>query len=217
MNPFLDEFTSKDYGISCCLIRVGGRLANANIPSETKFPLLLGKESYFLMAYWKLVHLRNHHAGPTLLKALLRERIWVVNAQEICNKVVRNCIRCFRYKPKLLTQIMGNLPLDRVQGVWPFLVFGVDFCGPVQITLKIRGRSPIKVYIAIFICFASKALHIELVTDLSSERFIFALKRFIARRGVPNKLYCDNAKNFVGAERILREFRDELELMTQIH
>ena len=51
MNPFLDEFTSKDYGISCCLIRVGGRLANANIPSETKFPLLLGKESYFLMAY----------------------------------------------------------------------------------------------------------------------------------------------------------------------
>ena len=99
MNPFLDKFTSNDYGISCCLIRVGSRLANANIPSETKFPLLLGKESYFLMAYLKLVHLRNHHAGATIWKALLRERIWVLNAQEISNKVVRNCIRSFWYKP----------------------------------------------------------------------------------------------------------------------
>ncbi|XP_075156007.1 uncharacterized protein LOC142229333 [Haematobia irritans] len=47
---------------------------------------------------------------------------------------------------------MGNLPTDRVRSVHPFLVAGVDFCGPVDLTLKIRGRPPTKMYIAIFVC-----------------------------------------------------------------
>ena len=57
----------------------------------------------------------------------------------------------------------------------------------------------------IFICMASKAVHIELATDQSSEGFLAALHRFIARRGVPEHMYSDNGTNFVGANKELRE------------
>ncbi|XP_061397327.1 uncharacterized protein LOC133333008 [Musca vetustissima] len=101
---------------------------------------------------------------------------------------------------------MGNLPKDRVTGSRPFEVVGVDFAGPIPTYLRIRGKGPYKSYIAVFVCFATKAAHLEAVSDLSSEAFIAALKRFIGRRGVPTKICCDNATNFIGAERKLNEF-----------
>lgn len=105
---------------------------------------------------------------------------------------------------------MGNLPADRLRALRPFKICGVDFCGPIHITLKIRGRPPVKMYIAVFVCFTSKAVHLELVTDLSSNCFILCFQRFIGRRGLPEKIYCDNATNFVGASRELRELRDTM-------
>lgn len=129
--------------------------------------------------------------------SLLRQEIWIVNA--------RMRMHCFRYKPKLLGQIMDDLPTDRFSAVRPFYICGVDFCGPINVSLRIRGRPPIKMYIAIFVCFASKAVHIELVPDLSTNCFIIALRSFIARRGVPRRIYSDNATNFLGARNQLQD------------
>ena len=163
------------------------------------------KNSHFVSLYLRHLHFNNCHAGAKALVALLRDKIWLINAREECTKVVRKCLHCFRYKPKLMGQIMGNLPADRVRALRPFKVCGVDFCGPVNVTLKLRGRPPVKMYIAMFVCFTSKAVHIEVVTDLSSNSFILCLSRFIGRRGLPDKINCDNATNFVGASRELRE------------
>lgn len=88
----------------------------------------------------------------------------------------------------------------------------VDFCGPLFTTLKIRGRPPVKTYIAVFVCFTSEAVNFELTTDLSSDIFIFGLKRFIARRGISRTVPCDNRMNFVGAQRKLRDVRVQFEL-----
>ncbi|XP_037930101.1 uncharacterized protein LOC119664746 [Teleopsis dalmanni] len=103
---------------------------------------------------------------------------------------------------------MGNLSKERVTECLPFNVTGVDFAGPIPTYLKIRGKRPYKSYIAVFVCFASKAVHLEAVTELSADAFISALKRFVGRRGVPMKIFCDNATNFVGADNKLREFRN---------
>ncbi|XP_033314658.1 uncharacterized protein LOC117213421 [Bombus bifarius] len=56
-----------------------------------------------------------------------------------------------------------------------------------------------------------KAVHIELVGDLTSEAFIAALRRFIARRGFCVTIYSDNGTNFVGANNELRELRNLLQ------
>lgn len=112
---------------------------------------------------------------------------------------------CYRYRPVTEMQVMGALPAARVSQGYPFAITGVDYCGPFYITQQIRGRSPIKVYVALFICFSVKAVHLELVPDLTTNAFIAALKRFISRRGKCTTIFSDNATNFIGANRELKE------------
>ncbi|XP_043597319.1 uncharacterized protein LOC122574157 [Bombus pyrosoma] len=107
---------------------------------------------------------------------------------------------------------MGNLPEARVTEARPFTNVGVDYCGPFHIKEK-RDRNcrQIKIYVAIFICLAVKAVHIELVGDLTSEAFIAALRRFIARRGFCSTTHSDNGTNFIGANNELRQLQDLLQ------
>ncbi|XP_037952603.1 uncharacterized protein LOC119683069 [Teleopsis dalmanni] len=109
---------------------------------------------------------------------------------------------------------MGNLPKDRVSPTRPFFNSGVDFLGPVWIHYKIRGKKPCKAYIAVFCCFSTKAVHLEIVSDLTTNAFIYALQRFISRRGRCKNIYCDNATNFVGACKQLDELKSSIYSLT---
>ncbi|XP_008484590.1 uncharacterized protein LOC103521259, partial [Diaphorina citri] len=110
------------------------------------------------------------------------------------------------FDPKSNTPLMGDLPKFRVQEVKPFTNTGVDFAGPFSITLsKHRGVRTQKAYLCLFICLATKALHLELVSDLSKEAFVNALKRFLARRGPVSCMYSDNGTNFIATKNMLDE------------
>jgi hypothetical protein len=102
---------------------------------------------------------------------------------------------------------MGNLPAARVTPALPFINSGVDLCGPLYIHYHIRGKCPTEAYIAIFVCFATKAVHLEVVHDLSTQSFLYALKRFIGRRGKCSNLWCGNTTNFVGCRNELAELK----------
>jgi hypothetical protein len=103
---------------------------------------------------------------------------------------------------------MGNLPSKRVQPARPFINCGVDYAGPIVIKQsKGRGKNSVKAYVALFICLATKAIHLQLVTDCSTETFLGALKRFIARRGMVSSIYSDDGTNIVGANRELNNLR----------
>ncbi|GFW57138.1 integrase catalytic domain-containing protein [Trichonephila clavipes] len=109
-------------------------------------------------------------------------------------------------KPIVSTQIMGNLPKERLITDYPFNCSGADFSGPIFIKNKGQRKGNLfKVYICIFVCFVFKAVHIELVSDLTSQAFIAALKRFMARRGKYAKLVSNNGKNFVGASNEIKK------------
>lgn len=104
---------------------------------------------------------------------------------------------------------MSALPKDRVLVSRPFQKVGVDYGGPFLMKTSCLRRAPVtKAYIAIFICMATKAVHIELVSSLSTEAFLMTLKRFISRRGNVSVIYSDNATNFLGARNQLLELRD---------
>ncbi|XP_025405600.1 uncharacterized protein LOC112679882 [Sipha flava] len=98
---------------------------------------------------------------------------------------------------------MGSLPKQRVQHSRPFTATGVDFAGPLIIRSGIRGRPGKKAWIAIFVCFSTRAVHIEAVEDLTTNAFLAAFRRFISRRGKPNIVWSDNGTNFVGARKEL--------------
>lgn len=215
LNPSLQKLTPFLHNIninmtSVKILRVGGRLAKAPIPYDARFPALVPKNHRFIWLYIEHLHRVNLHAGAKVLLGIVRQKIWIMNARDLVRKVVRNCLHCFRYKPKLMEQIMGNLPADRLRAHRPFLVTGVDFCGPFLITHRVRGKKPYKAYIAVFVCFSSKATHLELVSDLSTNNFLLCLKRFVGRRGIPQKIYCDNATNFVGACNKLADLKPSL-------
>ncbi|XP_075158214.1 uncharacterized protein LOC142231491 [Haematobia irritans] len=197
LNPFLDNSRLR-------LLRVGGRLTKAELPFEVKHPILLPGNHVIITSLVDYIHRLNLHPGDTALMAFVRQRFWILNIRKIARRVVRKCLRCFRHNPKPLVQFMGDLPSHRVnKNENPFFHSGMDFAGPISVHYKIRGKRPYKVYLAIFVCFQTKACHIEVVTDLSTDSFILALKRFFARRGLCSHLYCDNATNLVGAARRL--------------
>ncbi|GFX32543.1 integrase catalytic domain-containing protein [Trichonephila clavipes] len=191
LNPFID---------SEGILRVGGRLRNSDINYNQKFPILLPskhKLTYLIVEYF---HKKFLHSGPQSLLYQIRQNFWILNGRNICRKVVHNCVICCKANPTCTDQIMADLPKDRVIKNYPFNVSGVDFCGPFYIKYKGQRKSVYnKIYVCIFICFVSKAVHLDIVTDLTSNAFIATLKRFIFRRGKCAKLYSDNATNFVGS------------------
>ncbi|CAK1587336.1 unnamed protein product [Parnassius mnemosyne] len=100
---------------------------------------------------------------------------------------------------------MGQLPAPRVTPSRAFSSSGVDYAGPIQVrTSKGRGHKSSKGYICLFVCMSTKAIHLECVTDLTSQAFIAAFRRFVARRGHCSHLWSDNGTNFVGAAKELR-------------
>ncbi|XP_037810628.1 uncharacterized protein LOC119602902 [Lucilia sericata] len=97
---------------------------------------------------------------------------------------------------------MAPLPKERTTLCRPFTNTGVDFAGPFEIK-SFTGRycKITKGYVCLFICFATKAIHLEAVSDLTTTAFLASLARFIARRGCPSCVYSDNGRNFVGASK----------------
>jgi hypothetical protein len=112
---------------------------------------------------------------------------------------------------------MGELPLLRVQPSRPFLTTDVEYAGPISLRLETtRSKAITKGYIAIFVCFATKAVHIEVVTSLTTEAFLAALRRFIARRGKPRTIYSDNGNNFQSASTQLHEIYTMLQSSSEM-
>jgi len=109
-------------------------------------------------------------------------------------------------KPTLQAPLMAPLPRARVTMERPFVRTGVDFCCPIQIRSGIRKVQSIKSYIAVFVCFVTRAIHLELVSDLTTSAFMAALFRFMSRRGQCAHMYSDNGTNFVGADKELTSY-----------
>lgn len=79
---------------------------------------------------------------------------------------------------------MGDLPKVRYEACRPFLRVGLNYLGPIYLKQgDKRSKTKVKTWIALFVCMVSKAVHLEIVGDLTSQCFINALKRMIARRG----------------------------------
>lgn len=136
----------------------------------------------------------------------IRSRYWIIRVKNQVKAYVHNCIICAKLRAINRQQIMGDLPKVRVTPARPFLHSGVDFAGPLQI-LSNRGRGAkcVKSYISILICMATKAVHLELVSDMSSQAFIAAFERFIARRGKCSHIWSDQGTNFIGANKELHD------------
>ncbi|XP_055604085.1 uncharacterized protein LOC129752324 [Uranotaenia lowii] len=196
------------------IIRVGGRLSNAEIPAQSRHPIVLLATHPLATLLAKYYHRTLLHAGPQLLLATIRQKFWIVGGRNLVRRVYHQCQTCFRNKPTLVQQSMADLPASRVVQDRPFAICGVDYCGPLYLKSPIRNRAPTKAYLAIFVCFITRAVHLELVSDLSTSAFVAALRRFVARRSKPREIHSDNGTQFKGTSNELRRVYEMLKTST---
>ena len=197
LNPFVDP---KD-GI----LRVGGRLSHSDLCWARKHPPILPHRSAVSRLFVREAHLSSLHGGPTFTSNTLINRVWVLGRNRLVKTEVRNCVKCQRAKPRLTHQLMGELSADRVTPGRAFSSARLDYAGPIQVrTTKGRGYKPYKGYIVLFVCFKTRAIHLDVVSDLTTKSFLAAFRRFIGRRGQCLNLYSDNATTFRGADEELR-------------
>ncbi|CAG4928687.1 unnamed protein product [Colias eurytheme] len=203
LNPILDEND---------ILRVGGRLRHANIDAEMKHPAIIPCNTRLAELIIDQAHEFTYHGGARLTTSIIRRKYWLIGGNNATKKRLRMCVKCRRHNPDLQQQIMGDLPSARTNPSRPFFHCGVDYTGHVNVKCsKGRGIKTTKGYISVFVCMATKAVHLELVSDLSTSAFLAALRRMIARRGLPGHIYSDQGKNFIGANNVLQQQLTELQ------
>ena len=194
--PFLDDFQ---------LLRVGGRLSQSDYDEDKKHPILLNKNGHLTWLLIRQSHEDSLHSGVQQTLYQLQQPYWIINGCDKVRQYVRQCVKCFKFNSKPLIQQMGDLPEERIAPSRRFNFVGIDFAGPLLI--KTRPNDTNKAYVALFICFTTRAIHLELVSKLSKDACIAAIKRFVSRRGLPNTMYSDNATNFIGSRNELLEIQ----------
>ena len=196
LNPLID---------STHLIRVGGRLANSSLTYSQQHPIVADSKDSLIMKWFTHVHIALCHCGPSLLLCYTGAHLHILGARKLSRRICSQCIRCRRLAPKWTSQMMGELPSQRVQPAKAFTHTGMDFAGPFSIKMG-HVRRPVKLqaYLCIFICLTFKAVHIEVVSDQTTPAFQACLSRFISRRNTPKHLYSDNGPNFTGAKNELK-------------
>lgn len=176
-----------------------GRVGNADMKHRTMAIILPAKHSFTNLII-RNAHESVLHGGVQMTLRKLRESYWIIHARRQVQKMIHECLLCYRYRMRPLKQQMGTLPLVRTEQARPFAFVGCDYTGHFEVRMSNRRNALVtKAYIALFICLSTKAIHLELAADMSTAEFIMSFENFIARRGTPVVLYSDNGTNFIGA------------------
>lgn len=185
LRPFTDETG---------VIRVKTKIAEREDFKSFTTPILLPHNHPVVERMVVDRHKRLGHVGAQTLWTDMREHFWVLKGRQLARGVVRRCVTCRRFGCRNFDTESPPLPHTRVTDGSVFEVCGVDYAGPLTLA------DDQKVWIALFTCGVYRAVHLEIVTSLSTEAFLLTLRRFIARRGRPKIMYSDNGTCFRGAD-----------------
>ncbi|XP_053406534.1 uncharacterized protein LOC123530253 [Mercenaria mercenaria] len=186
------------------LIRCGGRIHNAPLEYATKFPYLLPKKHKLTRLVIQDAHGKQLHSGVNATITHLRQKYWIPAIRQCVRSVLRTCVIC--------TRVIGKpyrapdpppLPKIRVEEAPPFSVTGVDFTGVLYVRNETGSES--KCFICLFTCAITRAVHLEVVPDLSTDSFLQAFRRFSSRKSLPKLMISDNATTYLSAASQLKK------------
>ena len=185
------------------LLRCQGRIGYSDLDYESRHPLLLPKKHNLTRLLILDCHDEVKHGGINDTIAYFRQRWWAPQICQNVKSVLRSCIICKRYqgRPYRIPE-SDHLPPERSRMAQPFEIVGIDFTG--SLTARMGGNL-VKCYVALFTCAVSRAVHLELVENLTADSFLNSFRRFIGRRSTPRYVYSDNATNFTSASRTIDE------------
>ena len=195
----------------CGLLLVGGRLNNSSLSYCQKHPPILPGKDVLTKLLISSLHISLCHCGPSLLPTHAGSMAHIIGARRLIRTVCRSFVTCRKTAARREEQQMGQLPSSRVTPSPVFSKTDIDYAGPFLLK-KGYTRKPvlIKTYMCILVCFSTKAVHLEAVSDLSTESFLATLKRFVSRRGLLTEIHSDNGSNFKGTANDLKHFYEFL-------
>ena len=183
-------------------VRCGGRIHKAPLDQCAKFPLLLPPKHSLTNLIIQDTHQKLHHGGTAINMTAMRQVYWVPTIRQQIRSVLRKYVMCARVMGKSYrTPDLPPLPKCCVGSATPFAVTGIDFTGALYIKEHF-GES--KAYICLFTCTSTRAIHLEVVTDLSSETFLLAFHRFCSQRSLPSVILSDNATTYLATAEELK-------------
>ena len=192
------------------LIRCGGRIHNAPVTEMAKFPYLLPPRHTLTDMVIQQTHKKLHHAGVSATVTALRQVFWIPTIRQRVKTRLRQCVICNRLMGKpYQAPDPPPLPRMRVEASQPFSTTGVDFTGALYVRDSIGER---KVYICLFTCACTRAVHLELVCDLSVDSFLLAFRRFVSRKSLPTLMVSDNASTYLAAAEEIKELLESVDL-----
>ena len=171
-----------------------------NLPNSVKYPVILPKKHPVTKLIIKYHHAKERHQmGLNYTMNHLCKRYIIVHARETAKRIIRECNKCKRrYRGNPLQQQMAPLPCIPLDVTMkPFTNSAVDFGGSFY-TIQGRGKSQVKRYLCLFVCFQTHCLHLEMAWSLETDEFLRALTRMVARPSWPRDMLGDNGINFVG-------------------
>ncbi|XP_055846867.1 uncharacterized protein LOC129912558 [Episyrphus balteatus] len=172
-----------------------------------KHPVIIANGSRLAELLMDNAHREMKHGDIQVMVQFIRQRYWIPKLRDGLRNHIHKCVVCVRLNARMEGQLMGELPSERVQVGKPFLATGVDYAVPFELKVSsgVGGRKRRKCWVSIFVCLRTRAVHIEIVGDLSTIAFIACFERFIARRGRCEKMFSDNGTAFVGASKELNK------------
>ena len=169
------------------VLKVNGRLKHSNLPTELNHPTILPSDHHITQIIIRDIHENSLHSGRDHTLAISREHYWIINAKSVIKRVLSQCIPHKIENMKPSNQLMGQLLNERTAAFDPvFTNTGVKYFGPILVKNSKKPQSTSghkKRYGVVFTSLTTRATHLEIAGDLSTDSFILALKRFIARIG----------------------------------
>ena len=156
-------------------------------------------------------HANLFHAGTNSALTAIRQTFWIPKARQRIKSLLRTCTTCKRAQWKtLLCPSSLPLPKVRIHDVVSFTVTGIDFTRALYV--QMNGMES-KVYICLFTCTTTRAVHLEIVTDLTAETFLLALRRFASQKSLPQIIVSDNGSTYLSVAEELKELLSSKNLM----
>ena len=172
-------------------------MTHAPLHPHVKHPAVLPRDSHISLLLVKHYHERVHQQGQGMTTNELRSNgIWILGCSNLVSSHIYKCTKCRKFRRGMEQQRMSDLPVDRTEATPPFTFCGMDCFGLFYIKER---RKELKRYRVLLTCMCSRAIHIEMLDDLTSDAFINTLRSFIAIRGAVRQIKCDQGTNFVGA------------------
>lgn len=191
------------------IVRLSGRLKRSGMPYDTVHPILLSGKCTLAQRLVDFAHKTTLHGGIQLTQQFLREKYWIIGSRNLIRGHNHRCVACTRQRKEHAEQLMGQLPEARLVPGRAFQTSCVDYLGPVLLKRYNAARVKIidKGYVAVFVCMRTRAVHLELVSTLTTEAFLAAFSRFTHRRGKIEELWSDNATTFQGADAEMQQIQ----------